>query len=74
MPFQSIPTFLPVMRTTLSLPANRDPEVLEKLEPIYLQHMCSRMQDHLNMSANRVAGDQALLTAKVKEVSIFNFH
>lgn len=61
------------MRTTLSLPANRDPEVLEKLEPVYLQNMCSRMQDHLNMSANRVAGDQALLTAKVKEVSILIF-
>lgn len=66
--FQSIPQFLPVMRGTLSLPAHRDPEVLERLQPIHLKNMCNRMEVHLNASATKVAGDQAQITAKIKEV------
>lgn len=65
---QSIPMFLPVMRGTLSLPANRDPEVLERLQPVHLSNMCRRVQVHYSVMANRVATDQAQLTAKVKEV------
>lgn len=30
---QNIPMFLPIMRATLNLPAARDPEVLERLDP-----------------------------------------
>lgn len=66
--FQSIPQFLPVMRGTLSLPAHRDPEVLERLQPIHLKNMCNRMEVHLNASAAKVAGDQAQITTKIKEV------
>lgn len=36
--------FLPVMRGTLSLPANRDPEILERLQPNHVLNMCSRLQ------------------------------
>lgn len=42
--FQNIPMFLPVMRGTLSLPALRDPEVLERLQPSHVINMCSRLQ------------------------------
>jgi len=62
--------FLPVMRGTLSLPANRDPEVLERLQPIHLSNMCSRLQAHYNASAHKVSAEQAVLTNKVKEVNI----
>lgn len=65
---QSIPQFLPVMRGTVSLPANRDPEVLERLQPNHLKNICSRMQTHLNACAGQVAADQAQITVKVKEV------
>ncbi|XP_055699178.1 BLOC-1-related complex subunit 5 isoform X2 [Phlebotomus papatasi] len=65
---QSIPMFLPVMRGTLSLPANRDPEVLERLQPVHLSNMCRRVQVHYSVMANRVATDQAQLTTKVKEI------
>lgn len=60
--------FLPVMRGTLSLPANRDPEVLERLQPIHFKNMCNTMQSHYNSNAKRVAADQNQLTAKIKEV------
>lgn len=66
--FQSIPQFLPVMRGTLSLPANRDPEVLERLQPVHLANVCNRMQSHLNACSSKVAADQAQITAKIKEV------
>lgn len=36
--------FLPVMRGTLSLPAMRDPEVLERLHPNHVINMCTRLQ------------------------------
>lgn len=42
--FQSIPQFLPVMRGTLSLPAMRDPEVLERLQPNHILNICTRLQ------------------------------
>lgn len=67
---KNIPQFLPVMRGTLSLPANRDPEVLERLQPIHLKNICNRMEAHLNVAATKVASDQAHITAKIKEVNI----
>lgn len=65
---QNIPQFLPVMRGTVSLPANRDPEVLERLQPDHMQNMCNRMQLHLNASAALVATDQSHISGKLKEV------
>ncbi|XP_058444791.1 BLOC-1-related complex subunit 5 [Malaya genurostris] len=65
---QSIPQFLPVMRGTLSLPANRDPEVLERLQPSHLANMCSRLQTHFNTCATQVGAEQHQITNKIKEV------
>lgn len=65
---QNIPQFLPVMRGTVSLPANRDPEVLERLHPDHFKNMCNRMEVHLNASATQVGTDQAHITTKMKEV------
>lgn len=66
---QNIPQFLPVMRGTVSLPANRDPEVLERLQPDHLKNMCNRMQVHLNASATQVAANQTHISVKLKEAS-----
>lgn len=65
---QSVPMFLPVMRGTLSLPANRDPEVLERLHPNHMINMCSRLQSHFNTCATQVAAEQQQITNKIKEV------
>lgn len=60
--------FLPIMRATLNLPAARDPEVLERLDPVPLQKLCSRYQGHMHTCANLVATEQNALTLKVREV------
>ncbi|XP_063705780.1 BLOC-1-related complex subunit 5 [Culicoides brevitarsis] len=65
---QNIPQFLPVMRGTLSLPANRDPEVLERLQPLHMNVMCSRLQSHFNVCANKVASDQQQINDTIKEI------
>lgn len=65
---QSIPMFLPIMRGTLNLPAARDPEVLERLDPNALYRLSYRYQTHLNQCATLVADDQALLAQKIREV------
>jgi len=56
---QNIPMFLPIMRGTLNLPPGlRDPEVLERLEPIDLFNLCARYQHHLNTNAQTIAAEQ----------------
>ncbi|XP_053678300.1 BLOC-1-related complex subunit 5 [Anopheles nili] len=65
---QSVPMFLPVMRGTLTLPANRDPEVLERLQPTHLINMCSRLQSHFNTCALHVSSEQQQITNRIKEV------
>lgn len=59
------------MRGTVSLPANRDPEVLERLHPDHFKNMCNRMEVHLNASATIVGNDQARITGRMKEVGIY---
>ncbi|XP_018566892.1 BLOC-1-related complex subunit 5 isoform X2 [Anoplophora glabripennis] len=65
---QGIPMFLPIMRATLSLPAARDPEVLERLDPTPLRNLCLRYQRHLTTAASLVATEQNHLTQKVREL------
>lgn len=56
------------MRATLSLPAARDPEVLERLDPSPFRNLCLRYQHHLTAAANLVATEQNQITQKVREV------
>ncbi|XP_017777389.1 PREDICTED: loss of heterozygosity 12 chromosomal region 1 protein homolog isoform X2 [Nicrophorus vespilloides] len=67
---QAIPMFLPIMRATLNLPAARDPEVLERLDPVPMQRMCSRYQNHMYTCANLVATEQNILTQKIREIDL----
>lgn len=57
-----------MIRGTLSLPANRDPEVLERLQPVHLQNICSRLQVYMNDSANRVVTEQNEIYLKIRRV------
>lgn len=61
------------MRGTLNLPAARDPEVLERLDPTPFNNLCLRYQNHLYTCANLVATEQNLINQKIKEVSRINF-
>lgn len=51
-----------------SLPANRDPEVLERLHPGHLTNICQRMQTHLHLCAARVSTDQAAINGRIRDV------
>lgn len=65
--------FLPIMRGTLNLPAVRDPEVLERLDPQPLFSLCQRYQTHLTSCANLIATEQNIITQKVREVLLIEF-
>lgn len=65
---QNIPMFLPVMRGTLSGSSSRDPEILERLQPIHFHNICNRMLTHYNICASKVAAEQQLIGNKIKEV------
>lgn len=67
---QQIPMFLPIMRATLNLPAARDPEVLEWLDPAPLNKLCTRYYQHYHACANLVATEQNALTQKIRETDI----
>ncbi|KAF7996890.1 hypothetical protein HCN44_002536 [Aphidius gifuensis] len=63
---QNIPMFLPIMRGTLNLPPGvRDPEILERLDPIGLYNLCARYQHHLNTNAQMIANEQNLLCVNI---------
>ncbi|KAG7210453.1 hypothetical protein KM043_011981 [Ampulex compressa] len=63
---QCIPMFLPIMRGTLNLPPGvRDPEVLERLDPIGLFNLCARYQHYLNTNAQMVALEQSTLLINI---------
>ncbi|KRT82180.1 hypothetical protein AMK59_3633 [Oryctes borbonicus] len=66
----SIPMFLPIMRATLNLPAARDPEVLERLDPAPLMKLCLRYQTHLYVCSNLVATEQNQLSQKIRETDV----
>ncbi|XP_018376518.1 PREDICTED: loss of heterozygosity 12 chromosomal region 1 protein homolog [Trachymyrmex cornetzi] len=64
---QSIPMFLPIMRGTLNLPPGvRDPEVLERLDPVGLFNLCARYQHHLNTNAQIIAAEQVTVCASME--------
>jgi hypothetical protein len=68
-----IPTFLPVMRASLSVSASKgssvakDPDILEKLDPRGLLAICQRYQSHLKHCAGVVSTDQAEICKRVRE-------
>ncbi|XP_065222886.1 BLOC-1-related complex subunit 5 [Planococcus citri] len=65
---QRIPQFLPIMRATLSAPAARDPEVLERLDSTPLCNLCHLYQNALNKCATEVSSEQDKLTKQIIRV------
>lgn len=67
-----IPTFLPVMRASLSVSKGssvaKDPDILEKLDPRGMLAICQRYQSHLKHAAAIVSTDQAEICKKVRDI------
>ncbi|CAH1402719.1 unnamed protein product [Nezara viridula] len=66
---QKIPMFLPIMRSTLNVPAARDPEILERFDPRALHRLCLRCQRHMTESALSIANEQDRLGLRLKEIN-----
>lgn len=47
---QNIPAFVPIMRGTVLQPSQRDPEVLERLDPSALYRLCLRLKHFFYLS------------------------
>ncbi|XP_049860935.1 BLOC-1-related complex subunit 5 [Schistocerca gregaria] len=65
---QMVPMFLPIMRGTLNLPAARDPEVLERLDPSGPLALCQRYQHHLTLCSELVSSEQAAINLRMREI------
>nr|CAD7433162.1 unnamed protein product [Timema monikensis] len=65
---QCVPMFLPIMRGTLNLPAVRDPEVLERLDPSGFFSLCLRYQHHLALCGEMVGSEQIHLGNRVRDI------
>lgn len=68
-----IPTFLPVMRASLSVNKSsavvaKDPDILEKLDPRGLMAITQRYQTHLKHCAGVVSTEQAELCKKIRDI------
>lgn len=67
---RGIPTFLPVMRSTLnSNSARSEPDILDKFQSIHLQNICNRLQQHYNICATKIGEDQHEIVNLVKTVN-----
>ena len=59
---ERIPSFLPIMRATLSGAAGAankaDPDILERLDYRGLLSLCQRTENHLRLSAAKVSTEQ----------------
>ncbi|XP_050436986.1 BLOC-1-related complex subunit 5 [Adelges cooleyi] len=65
---KQVPNFLPIIRGTVSLPAARDREALERVDSTSFYRLCLKYQSHLNICAKAVSSDQALLNRKISEL------
>lgn len=68
MRLQATPMFLPIMRGTLNLPAMRDPEVLERLDPSGLLGLCHKYQQHLSICSELVSNEQSQISTRIREL------
>ena len=67
---KEIPSFLPIIRASLSGSgglAKADPDILERLDYRGLLDICQRYENHLRLSSSVVATDQADLARCIRE-------
>lgn len=69
--FQQMPSFLPIIRGTVSLPAARDREALERIDSNAFYRLCQLYQAYMSRCARAVTSDQILLNKQIVEVRIY---
>ncbi|XP_059083000.1 BLOC-1-related complex subunit 5-like [Tigriopus californicus] len=63
-----IPSFLPIMRATLSANGVKDPDILERLDYRGLLSMALRLEGHMRANAAAVTTDQAEISQSLRAV------
>ncbi|VVC39892.1 Hypothetical protein CINCED_3A006188 [Cinara cedri] len=67
---KQVPSFLPIMRGTVSLPAARDREALERVDADAFYRLCQLYQTYMSRCAKVVTADQTLINKQILEVRI----
>ncbi|XP_025406225.1 BLOC-1-related complex subunit 5 [Sipha flava] len=65
---KQVPSFLPIMRGTVSLPAARDREALERIDSNALYRLCQLYQAYMSRCATAVTSDQILINKQIVEL------
>ncbi|XP_050537089.1 BLOC-1-related complex subunit 5 isoform X2 [Daktulosphaira vitifoliae] len=65
---KQVPSFLPIIRGTVSLPAARDREALERIDSNSFYRLCFQYQIYLNSCAKAVSSDQTLINKQISEL------
>lgn len=65
---KEIPSFLPIIRASLSGSTVKDPDILERLDYRGLLGLCQRYQHHLRYCAGVVSTEQAEICKKIRDV------
>lgn len=65
---EKIPTFYPLMKSSLNIPSVADFDLMNQLDVRPARIMCSRYETHLRLCAEAVAFDQDAITHRVKEL------
>ncbi|XP_027842421.2 BLOC-1-related complex subunit 5 [Aphis gossypii] len=65
---KQVPSFLPIIRGTVSLPAARDREALERIDSNAFYRLCQLYQAYMSRCAKAVTADQALINKQILEL------
>ena len=67
---QTIPLFLPIIRSSLSTTHPREPDIVDRLDTGALQRIVQMLEDSMKQNAASVAADQNLLVQGTKEIDM----
>ncbi|XP_060872939.1 BLOC-1-related complex subunit 5 [Metopolophium dirhodum] len=65
---KQVPSFLPIIRGTVSLPAARDREALERIDSNAFYRLCQLYQAYMSRCAKAVTADQTLINKQILEI------
>lgn len=66
-----MPSFLPIIRGTVSLPAARDREALERIDSDAFYRLCQLYKAYMSRCAKAVTSDQTMINKQISEVNIY---
>lgn len=66
-----LPYFLPLLRSTVNVPASRDLDFWDKFDLRPCLSLCSRYEKHLKQCAEAVSFDQHMLSSQIREMDTY---